>query len=85
MSATFIIIIIIRAEDGLDAIRKYRCDLVVWDYNLPDQDGVWLVEKIRRGFTTLPIATDRSAQPRGSIDSGLESGGGVDALHGVGA
>ena len=43
------------AEEGLDAMRRYRCDLVVLDYNLPDRDGVWLVEEIRKVYPRLPI------------------------------
>ncbi|MCA9780827.1 MAG: response regulator transcription factor, partial [Candidatus Eremiobacteraeota bacterium] len=43
------------AVSGLDAVHRYRCDLVVLDYNLPDHDGVWLVEKIRKAFGKLPV------------------------------
>lgn len=30
--------------DGLDALREQRFDLVITDYNLPDQDGVAMLE-----------------------------------------
>lgn len=43
------------AVSGLDAVHRFRCDLIVLDYNLPDHDGIWFIEKVRQGFAKLPI------------------------------
>ncbi|MEW6279324.1 MAG: response regulator [Candidatus Eremiobacterota bacterium] len=43
------------ADAGVDAVEKFRCDLVVLDLQLPDQDGPRLALKIRRRFPELPI------------------------------
>jgi DNA-binding NarL/FixJ family response regulator len=43
------------AEEGFQAVQSHSCDLVVVDYNLPDQDGPGLITRIRRYFPDLPI------------------------------
>lgn len=43
------------AAEGLEAVERFRCDLVVLDFNLPDQPGPSLAERIRRRFPELPI------------------------------
>lgn len=43
------------AREGLEAVQSHRCDLVVLDFNLPDQDGPWVVARIRQHAPRLPI------------------------------
>jgi NarL family two-component system response regulator LiaR len=62
------------AEEGLDAVRRYRCDLVVLDYNLPDRDGVWLVEEIRKVYPRLPILVLSQFLEPGKVRRVLDTG-----------
>lgn len=62
------------SEEGLDAIHRYRCDLVILDYNLPDRDAVWLVEKVRGAFGTLPILVLSQFMEHAKVRRVLEAG-----------
>jgi CheY-like chemotaxis protein len=49
------------ASEGLNILRRTRPDLLISDLAMPDQDGYWLVEQVRRlppheGGTTAAIA-----------------------------
>ena len=43
------------AREGFEAVERCRCDLVIVDFNLPDEDGTWVVLQIRRFYPRLPI------------------------------
>ncbi len=62
------------AEAGLDAVHRYRCDLVILDYNLPDRDAVWLVEKVREAYSKLPILVLSQFVEPGKVRRVLEVG-----------
>lgn len=42
-------------QEGLEAVERFRCDLVVLDFNLPDVEGPMLARRIRMRFPGLPI------------------------------
>lgn len=43
------------AREGFAAVQSCRCDLVIVDFNLPDEEGTWVVLQIRRVFPRLPV------------------------------
>ena len=62
------------AVSGLDAVHRFRCDMIVLDYNLPDHDGIWLVEKVREAFAKLPILVLSQFLEPGKVRRILEAG-----------
>ena len=49
---------IIFADDGVDGYKKFlknKVDLIITDYNMPNEDGLAMVEKIRKKDTNIPI------------------------------
>jgi len=49
---------IIFADDGVDGYKKFlknKIDLIITDYNMPNEDGLAMVEKIRKKDTNIPI------------------------------
>ena len=42
-------------EQGFDQYKKHRPDVVITDIRMPKQDGLWLVEKIRKENASIPI------------------------------
>lgn len=43
------------AAEGLEAVTRHACDVVLLDFNLPDEEGPYLAARIRRRFPELPI------------------------------
>ena len=67
------------APDGRTALARARdndYDVVVMDLGLPDMDGLWLCEALRRGGLTTPVLmlTARDAVPMrvAGLDSGAD-------------
>ncbi|MBI4025556.1 MAG: response regulator [Verrucomicrobia bacterium] len=43
------------AVQGLQQMQRYPCDLVLMDIQLPDQDGIALLEKFRKRHPEAPV------------------------------
>lgn len=70
---------IITAVDGMDALEKLstnKVDMLITDVNMPNIDGIKLVESIRQDkmFASLPIIILSSLSDDGNIEAGIKAG-----------
>src|SRR5574340_282546 len=68
---------IIESPDGLDAIekiKKERFDLLVTDLQMPNMDGLTLIERIRQMGLQLPIIILTTLGEERDVEKGLSLG-----------
>jgi len=69
---------IVTAENGLDALDKYRndptIDLIVSDVNMPEMDGIQLIKTLREQHLDVPIIMVTSVSSISVAVDALSSG-----------
>ena len=69
---------ILEAEDGREALKKLsenQVDLVITDWNMPNMDGLTLVQEIRGGANkTLPILMVTTNAAKTDVIQALKAG-----------
>lgn len=69
---------IIQAEDGKDALKQlgeHNVDLLITDWNMPNMDGLTLVQEVRSGPNkTLPILMVTTNAAKEDVIQALKAG-----------
>lgn len=69
---------IMEAQDGMEAmhtLRTFACDLVITDRNMPNMDGIALLQTIRadQRLRDLPVLLVTAAQERDQIMEAMQA------------
>ena len=43
------------AEDGLEAYKRHKPNIIITDINMPGSSGLWLIESVRKSDSDTPI------------------------------
>ncbi len=62
------------ARDGLAQAQGRHVDLVVLDLGLPDEDGMWLLKRLRSAGLTMPVIILTARSSVADTVAGLDSG-----------
>jgi DNA-binding response OmpR family regulator len=62
------------AAEGLDALNTGSFDLIIVDIKMPEEDGISLINKSRRGGIETPILVMSGYPTEETIESSLASG-----------
>ena len=68
---------IMEAADGVEALKQIeqtRPDLVLIDWNMPNMDGITLVQKIRETDTALPLIMVSTEAEKSRVLAAIKAG-----------
>ncbi len=68
---------IVEAEDGVEALAKFEedaPDLILIDWNMPNMDGMTLVQKIRESNKTIPLIMCTTGAERAQVIDAIKAG-----------
>ncbi len=61
------------AREALEVLATHTIDVVVTDYDMPGEDGLWLLEEVERRYPAIARLLTSGGQPP-DLDARLESG-----------
>jgi two-component system chemotaxis response regulator CheY len=68
---------IVEAEDGVQAFAKFKQDvpdLILIDWNMPNMDGLTLVQKIREANKTIPLIMCTTEAEKSRVLEAIKAG-----------
>lgn len=68
---------VVEAEDGIQALQAFECggiDIVVTDWNMPNMDGLQLLQEIRQRNTEIPVIMITTEAERGRVVLAIQHG-----------
>ncbi len=68
---------IVEAEDGVQALAKFKQDvpdLILIDWNMPNMDGLTLVQKIREANKTIPLIMCTTEAEKSRVLEAIKAG-----------
>lgn len=68
---------ITEAADGVEALKKFfdsEFDLVLTDWNMPNKNGLEVIQAIRSAGMTVPIIMVTTVEQQGDVQDAFEAG-----------